>query len=73
MINGFIIENYGYSSSFTKILGDGGIYLLALIILAIVLSLRTSWINKDKSLLFLTIILVYLFMVIAFAQNYLMY
>lgn len=73
VINGFIIENYGYSSSFTKILGDGGIYLLALIILAIVLSLRTSWINKDKSLLFLTIIVVYLFMVIAFAQNYLMY
>lgn len=73
VINGEIIPHYGFSSSFTKILGDGGLFLLILIIIALSMSIVKSFKEKDYNRLTFTIILAYLFMVIIFAQNYLMF
>lgn len=73
VINGIKISHYGFSSSFSKLLGDGGLFIILPVVLAIVISIRKSMMYKDRSRMFFTIILVYLFMTIIFAQNYLMY
>lgn len=73
VINGERILHYGFSSSFTKILGDGGLFLLLLIILALSMSIIKSFKEKNYNRLIFTVILAYLFMVIIFAQSYLMF
>lgn len=73
IVNGESIAHYGFSSSFTKILGDNGLFLLGLIILSIFISIKNSLKNRDYNRMAFTIILMYLFMVIMFAQSYLMF
>lgn len=73
IINGIPVFHYGFSSSFTKILGDGGLYLTLLIIFSLLLSIGQSVLHKNDDRLIFTIILFYLFMVNMFAQTYIMY
>lgn len=73
MIDGNLISHYGFSSSFTKILGDGGIYILVLFIFSIISSLYRSIKLKDWGMLVFTFILIYLFLVNIFAQTYIMF
>lgn len=73
LVNGFPIGHYGFSSSFTKVLGDGGLYLILLIVLALIIAIRKSILTRNNARLCFIVILIYLFMVTIFAQNYLMY
>lgn len=73
MIDGNLISHYGFSSSFTKILGDGGIYILVLFIFSIISSLYRSIKLKNWGMLVFTFILIYLFLVNIFAQTYIMF
>lgn len=73
LINGETIPHYGFSSSFTKFLGDNGLFILVLIVLAIIVSIAKGIRQNNYNRVIFTIILVYLFMVIIFAQSYLMF
>lgn len=73
MVNGTLIAHYGFSSSFAKILGDGGIYLLILIIISVISSIKHSVESKNWDMLVFVFILMYLFLVNIFVQTYIMF
>ncbi len=73
MVDGNMIAHYGFSSSFTKILGDGGIYILILFIFSITISLYRSIKSKNWGMVLFTFILIYLFLVNIFVHTYIMF
>lgn len=67
------IGKFGYSNSFGKILGEGGIYLTLLYIYPFIVSLWRAYNMKSLRQLFLTIIVVFLFITTIFTNTYLLY
>ncbi|MCT3602863.1 polymerization and export protein [Lactobacillus acidophilus] len=72
-INGTLVAHYGFSSSFTKILGDGGFYLLILVLISVIASVNHAVKSKNWSMLTFVLIIIYLFLVTIFAQTYIMF
>ena len=70
--SGIKIGKFGYSNSFGRVLGENGIYILSLYLISIINSVYTSINTKDTKRLFLTFILIYLFITTQFVNTYLM-
>lgn len=67
------IGKFGYSNSFGKVLGEGGIYMTLLYIFPFGVSLWRSYTSKSLQRLFLTIIIALLFITTIFVNTYLLY
>ncbi|WP_434320930.1 hypothetical protein [Lactobacillus johnsonii] len=70
--SGIKIGKFGYSNSFGRVLGENGIYILILYLISIINSVYTSINTKDTKRLFLTFMLIYLFITTQFVNTYLM-
>ena len=74
--NGFKLKGgigkFGYSNSFGKVIGEGGIYISILYWLAFAKSFFVALKNKNLQRLFFTIIIVFLFITTIFVDSYLM-
>ena len=67
------IGKFGYSNSFGRIIGEGGIYISILYLLAFIRSFFLALENKNLQRLFFTIIVAFLFVTTIFVNSYLMY
>lgn len=69
----WMIGKFGYSNSFGKILGENGIYILALYVISIGRSIYIGIKNMKKERLFFTLIILYLFITTIFINTYVCY
>lgn len=67
------IGSFGYSTSFGKILGENGIYILILYLISAVKSFYIGIQQKDTNRIFITIMMIYLFVLTLFANTYLIF
>ncbi|EEQ23988.1 polymerization and export protein [Lactobacillus jensenii] len=71
IINGEVIGHYGFSSSFSQLLGDSGLFLVVPIFLSILETIRKSIFIKEWKILILSILFMYLVFVSIFTTTYL--
>lgn len=71
--NGIAISSFGNSNSFGKILAESGIYICLLYFISIFRSFYIGYISKDKKRIFLTFIILYLFITTKFVNTDMMF